>query len=47
MLEGQMWLFYIVTVVVVVGIIYYFHKEAKGQPLFGIQFNVSSRRGNW
>lgn len=36
MLEGQMWLFAIVTVVVVVGIMYYFHKEAKGHPLFGI-----------
>lgn len=34
MLEGQMWLFYIVTVAVVAGIIYYFHKEAKGYPLF-------------
>ncbi len=36
MLEGQMWLFYIVTVIVIVGIIYYFHKEAKGHPLFGV-----------
>ncbi len=36
MLEGQMWLFYIVTAIVAVGIIYYFHKEAKGHPLFGI-----------
>lgn len=36
MLEGQMWLFYIVTAVVVVGIIYYFHKEAKGHRLFSI-----------
>ncbi|MHA6258634.1 signal peptidase II [Sporosarcina sp. CAU 1771] len=36
MLEGQMWLFYIVTVVVAGGIIYYFHKEAKGYPLFGL-----------
>ena len=34
MLEGQMWLFTIVTVVVVIGILYYFHKEAKGKPLF-------------
>lgn len=33
MLEGQMWLFYIVTVVVVAGIVYFFHKEAKGSPL--------------
>lgn len=36
MLEGQMWLFYIVTVVVAAGIIYYFHKEAQGHILFGI-----------
>ena len=36
MLEGQMWLFYIVTVVVAVGIIYYFHKEAQGHKLFSI-----------
>ena len=36
MLEGQMWLFYIVTVIVVAGIIYYFHKEAKGHKLFSI-----------
>lgn len=36
MLEGQMWLFAIVTVIVVIGIIYYFHKEAKGHALFGI-----------
>ena len=34
MLEGQMWLFYIVTVIVVAGIIYFFHKEAKGSVLF-------------
>ena len=36
MLEGQMWLFYIVTVVVAAGIIYYFHKEARGHKLFSI-----------
>lgn len=36
MLEGQMWLFTIVTVVVVIGILYYFYKEAKGKPLFQI-----------
>jgi len=29
MLQGQMWLFYIVTVVVVAGILYYFHKYGK------------------
>ena len=29
MLEGQIWLFSIVTVIVIAGILYYFHKEAK------------------
>lgn len=33
MLEGQMWLFTIVTLVVIIGILYYFHKEATTQPL--------------
>lgn len=34
MLQGQIWIFTIVTIIVIVGIIYYFHKEAKGKPLF-------------
>lgn len=34
MLEGQMWLFAIVTVAVVAGIIYFFRKEGKDSPLF-------------
>ncbi|MBQ0139790.1 MAG: signal peptidase II [Kurthia sp.] len=34
MLQGQFWLFAVITVVVIVGIIFYYHKEAKGQPLF-------------
>lgn len=29
MLEGQMWLFYVVTILVVAGIIYFFTKKAK------------------
>jgi len=40
MLEGQMWLFTIVTIIVVIGILYYFHKEAKGKPLFQISLMV-------
>ena len=49
MLEGQMWLFYIVTVVVAIGIIYFFHKEAKGQPLFGfsLMFLLGGAIGNF
>ncbi len=40
MLEGQMWLFAIITVTVIVGIIYYFHKHAKGQPLFQLSLMI-------
>lgn len=49
MLEGQMWLFYIVTVVVVAGIIYFFHKEAKGSVLFGLSlmFLLGGAIGNF
>ncbi len=34
MLQGQFWLFALITIIVIVGIIYYYHKEAKGKPLF-------------
>ena len=40
MLEGQMWLFGIITVVVIVGILYYFHTQAKGKPLFQLSLMV-------
>ncbi|AWE06599.1 signal peptidase II [Lysinibacillus sp. 2017] len=36
MMEGQMWLFTIVTVAVIIAIIYFYHKEAKGKPLFQV-----------
>ncbi|WP_332648009.1 signal peptidase II [Lysinibacillus sp. 54212] len=36
MLEGQMWLFIIVTIGVIIAIIYFYHKEAKGKPFFQI-----------
>ncbi|HET7522150.1 MAG TPA: signal peptidase II [Bacillales bacterium] len=35
-LQGQMWLFYIVTVVVVIGVIFYLQKYGRQQPLLGI-----------
>lgn len=49
MLEGQMWLFYVVTVLVVAGIIYFFHKEAKGSPLLGVSlmFLLGGAIGNF
>ena len=36
MLQGQMWLSTIVTLAVIVAIIYFYHKEAKGKPLFQV-----------
>lgn len=35
-LQGQMWFFYIITVVVIVGIIYYMTKAAKGKWFLGV-----------
>lgn len=34
MLEGQMWLFTLITIGVIIGIIYFYHKEANGKPLY-------------
>lgn len=36
MLEGQMWLFTIVTIGVIIAIFYFFYTEAKGKPLFQV-----------
>ncbi|GKW44945.1 MULTISPECIES: signal peptidase II [unclassified Planococcus (in: firmicutes)] len=40
MLEGKMWLFAIITIAVIIGILYYFHKHAKGQPLFQLSLMI-------
>jgi len=49
MLEGQMWLFYIVTILVVGGIVYFFHKEAKGSKLLSVSlmFLLGGALGNF
>ncbi|MFD2443449.1 signal peptidase II [Bacillus sp. CGMCC 1.16607] len=39
-LQGQMWFFYIITVVVIIGIIYYIQKLAKEKKLFGISLGL-------
>jgi signal peptidase II len=49
MLEGQMWLFSIVTIGVICAIIYFYHKEAKGKPLFqvGLMLLLGGAIGNF
>lgn len=49
MLQGQMGLFTIITIVVIIGIIYYFHKEAKGKPMFqvGLMMLLGGAIGNF
>ncbi|RIW36341.1 lipoprotein signal peptidase [Bacillus salacetis] len=35
-LQGQMWFFYIITIGVIIGIVYYLEKYAKGNKLFSM-----------
>lgn len=48
-LQGQMWLFYLITLIVVCGIIYYIQKHAKGKLLLGISlaFMLGGAIGNF
>jgi signal peptidase II len=48
-LQGQMWFFYIITIVVIVGIVYYMQVHAKGQSLFSISlaFMLGGAIGNF
>ncbi|MBS4172446.1 signal peptidase II [Bacillus sp. FJAT-49736] len=48
-LQGQMWLFYLITVVVVIGIIYYLQKYAKNKVLLGVSlsFMLGGAIGNF
>jgi signal peptidase II len=39
-LQGQMWFFYIITVIVIVGIIYYIQKYARGKMLLGLSLGL-------
>ena len=36
-LQGQMWFFYVITLVVIVGIVYYMQVHAKGHSLFSMR----------
>ncbi len=48
-LQGQMWFFYVITVIVIIGLIYYLHKAAKGKMLLGISlaFMLGGAIGNF
>ncbi|MCA1062301.1 signal peptidase II [Rossellomorea sp. AcN35-11] len=48
-LQGQMWFFYIITVVVIVGIVYYMQVHAKGDILFSLSlaFMLGGAIGNF
>lgn len=39
-LQGQMWFFYIITAIVIVGIVYYMAKYAKGKTLLGLSLGL-------
>ena len=49
MLQGQLGFFAVITIVVIIGIIYYFHKEAKGKPMFqaGLMLLLGGAIGNF
>lgn len=48
-LQGKMWFFYIITIIVILGIIYYIQKAAKGKILFGVSlgFILGGAIGNF
>lgn len=39
-LQGQMWFFYIITVIVIIGVIYYMEKHVKGDKLTAIALSL-------
>ncbi|WP_071459377.1 signal peptidase II [Bacillus massilinigeriensis] len=39
-LQNQMIFFYIITIIVVIGLVYYIQKAAKGKPLLGISLGL-------
>jgi signal peptidase II len=39
-LQGQMWLFFIITTIVLLGVIYYFHTEGRKGLLLGLSLSL-------
>ncbi|WP_462409944.1 signal peptidase II [Neobacillus sp. Marseille-QA0830] len=48
-LQGQMWLFYLITIIVIAAIIYYMQTHAKGKRLLGVSlaFMLGGAIGNF
>ncbi|MEH7353039.1 signal peptidase II [Neobacillus drentensis] len=48
-LQGRMWFFYVITIAVIIAIMYYLHKEAKGKWLLGVSlaFMLGGAVGNF
>ncbi|MEH7177250.1 signal peptidase II [Neobacillus vireti] len=48
-LQGQMWFFYVITAIVIIAIVYYIQKEAKGKWLLGVSlaFMLGGAIGNF
>jgi signal peptidase II len=48
-LQGQMWVFYIITTIVIIAIVYYIQKEVKGKWLLGVSlaFMLGGAIGNF
>ncbi|WP_059170070.1 signal peptidase II [Bacillus sp. FJAT-27445] len=39
-LQGQMWFFYVITIIVIIGIVYYIRKAARGNALLGVSLGL-------
>ncbi|MGJ7922469.1 signal peptidase II [Neobacillus sp. LXY-4] len=39
-LQGQMWFFYVITVIVIIGIVFYIQKAVKGKWLLGVSLGL-------
>jgi signal peptidase II len=39
-LQGQMWLFYVITLIVIAAIVFYIQRSAKGNPLLGMSLGL-------
>ncbi|WP_042456214.1 signal peptidase II [Neobacillus dielmonensis] len=48
-LQGQMWLFYLITIIVIAAIVFYMQKHAKGKRLLGVSlaFMLGGAIGNF